>query len=164
MKRTPMLLVLLLVLVSILSACGSASTATSVPPTKAPAVATPATGASTAAGAKPPKVPPKAGYKTIPPTPETDKLVSTIATQIGFSNFVYEAWEMPPATPWDDTFKYYSDQLATAGWGGEGVVQDFQGGKLGAFVHKDTQTGVVIFYIASPDGTKPAIDLAIFGQ
>ncbi|WP_156341327.1 hypothetical protein [Pseudanabaena sp. 'Roaring Creek'] len=54
--------------------------------------------------------------------------------------------------------------MKKAGWGGHGSEADIDGGKVGFFVNKDTKTGLAIFFVKSPDGTKPAFDLAIFGH
>ena len=106
---------------------------------------------------------PPAQAKAVAGTADWDKLAADAATSLGFKNYVYEAWELPANSTWDDTFKYYNDQLKQAGWSGDGVTQDITGGKLGAWVDPTTSTGIVLVFVASPDGTKPAYDFAIFG-
>jgi len=78
--------------------------------------------------------------------------------------YAYEAWELPPTATWDDTFKYYADQLTQAGWSGQGLTQEISGGKIGVWVDQGTKSGVVIIFIASPDGKQPVIDLAVIGK
>jgi len=130
--------------------------------TSAPA-ATNAAPAASSKGAVP-KPAPKPNSKPAEKNATWDKIAGDAAKALDFANYVYEAWELPANSTWDETFKYYSDQMAAAGWAGQGTVQDFEGGKVGAFVHTDTKTGLVIFFLASPDGTKSAYDLAIFGN
>ncbi len=130
--------------------------------TSAPAAANVASAASSKGAVPKPAAQPNA--KAVAKNANWDKIAGDAAKALGFANYVYEAWELPANSTWDDTFKYYSDQMAAAGWGGQGTVQDFEGGKVGAFVHADTKTGLVVFFLASPDGTKSAYDLAIFGN
>jgi len=106
---------------------------------------------------------PPAQAKAVAGTADWDKVAASAATSLGFKSYVYEAWELPANSTWDDTFKYYNDQLKQAGWSGDGVTQDITGGKLGAWVDTTTNTGVVLVFVASPDDTKPAYDFAIFG-
>jgi hypothetical protein len=123
-------------------------------------------GTGLAQGPKPGSVPkpaPPIGAQSLADTPEWDNLAAALAKEIGFANYIYDAWQLPPTTTWDDTFKYYSDQLVQAGWAGQGVTKDISGGKVGAWLNPDGKTGLVIVYIASPDGVKPVYDFAIFG-
>src|SRR5258708_39512187 len=86
-----------------------------------------------AQGPKPesvPKIAPPIGATEVTNTPQWDKIAADAAKSLGLANFVYEAWQLPASSAWDDTFKYYSDQMAQAGWGGQGVTQDFEGGKV----------------------------------
>ena len=152
-KRLSIMFVLLLAIAVVLSACGGSAPA-------APA----ATTAPAAANGAVPKPAPMPGAKPTDKNATWDKIAGDAAKALGFTNFVYEANELPANSTWDATFKYYSDQMAALGWGGQGTVQDFEGGKVGAFIHADSKTGLVIFFIASPDGTKSAYDLAIFGN
>jgi len=111
-----------------------------------------------------PKPAPPIGATQIPASPENDKYVADLGKTLGLVEVEYEAWELPATSTWDDTFKYYAEQMVQAGWTGQGVTQDFSGGKVGVWINADTKTALVIFYIASPDGTKAAFDLAIFGK
>jgi len=111
-----------------------------------------------------PKPPAPAGATQIGSTPDWDKLVGDFAQSIGWKEYAYEAWQRPATTTWDDTFKYYNDQMIQAGWNGQGVTQDFTGGKVGVWINPDTKSGLVIIFIASPDGTQPALDLAVIGK
>ena len=111
-----------------------------------------------------PKPAPKPGSSPVAHNADFDKDVADVAKAVGFTNYVYEAYSLPGNTKWEDTLAYYDGEMQKAGWQGHGVVQDIDGGKMGAFVNQQTKTGLVIFFLASPDGTKPAFDLAIFGQ
>jgi hypothetical protein len=101
--------------------------------------------------------------KSVAGTADWDKMAADLAKGIGFTNFVYEAWELPAKSTWDETFKYYNDQLKATGWTGDGITKDFTGGKVGVWLNTDGKTGLVIIFLTSPDGTKPAYDLAVFG-
>ena len=97
-------------------------------------------------------------------TADTDKVAADIAKWQGFANFVYEAWQLPASATWDDTFNYYNDQMKQAQWDGQGSVEDFPGGTVGSWVNDSTKTGLVLLFVASPDSTKPAYTIAVFGQ
>ncbi len=148
-KRLSIMSVLLVAIAVALSACGGSAPAPAAAPAAKGAVPKPAAQPNSTAVAK---------------DANWDKIAGDAAKSLGFANYTYEAWQLPATSTWDTTFKYYSDQMAAAGWSGQGSVQDFEGGKVGAFVNADTKTGLVIFFLASSDGTKPAYDLAIFGQ
>ena len=109
-----------------------------------------------------PKPPTQA--KSVADTPEWDKVADTVAKAAGLKNYVYESWELPATATWDDTFKYYNDQLKAAGWSGDGQVQTYaDGSKGGVWIDSTTNTGVIVVFQPSPDGTKSAYDFAIFG-
>ena len=110
------------------------------------------------------KVAPKATAQSLANNPEFDKIAADVAKSIGFTDYAYEAYALPPTDKWEDTLAYYDGEMKKAGWSGEGTITDIDGGKVGAFVNKETKSGIVIFFIASPDGTKPAVNLAIFGS
>jgi hypothetical protein len=120
-----------------------------------------------AQGPKPapiPKPPPPIGAKSLADTPQWDKIAAGAAKTLGFANYVYDAWQLPPTTTWDDTFEYYSDQMVKLRWSGDPVEQvDITGGKVAAWMNADGKTGLVIVFIASTDGKAPAYDFAIFG-
>jgi hypothetical protein len=145
------------------SSSSASSSATSSASSSASSSAT-SSASSSATSKTTPKPAAQPNAKAATKTTDWDKVTAEVAKLLGFSNYVYEAWELPASTTWNDTFKYYSDQLASAGWSGQGVTQEFTGGTLGVFVDTTTKTGIVIFFIASPDNAKPAYALAIFGN
>jgi hypothetical protein len=111
------------------------------------------------------KVAAKPKAQSLANTPEFDKIVADIAKSLDLTDYSYEAYALPPTEKWEDTLSYYDGELKKAGWSGEGKISDIDGGgKVGAFVSKETKSGVVILFIPSPDGTKPAVDLAIIGS
>jgi hypothetical protein len=110
--------------------------------------------------AQAPQPAPPIGATQLPASADMDKLVASVANILGLTNTTYEGWQLPASSTWDDTFKYYSDQMVQAGWSGQGVTQDFSGGKVGVWTNTATQTALVIFYLA---GNNSTYDLAIFG-
>jgi hypothetical protein len=104
------------------------------------------------------------GGKQVANTPEMDKLAAQIAKWMGFKKSTYEAWQLPAKSTWDDTLAYYDDQMAQADWDGEGITEEYNGMNLGIWLDDATKTGLVIIYIPSPDGVKPAFDIAVFGN
>ncbi|MBI4675174.1 MAG: hypothetical protein HY741_26330 [Chloroflexi bacterium] len=110
-----------------------------------------------------PKPPAPTGAKPLAGAPEWDELSQALAQSLGFEHSAYEAWELPPTTKWEDTYKYYGAQMEQLGWTGEGVEFDFWGSEVGAWVDPVTNTGLVVLFVPSPDGIKPAYALAIFG-
>ena len=95
---------------------------------------------------------------------DLDKTATDIAKWQNFANFVYEAWQLPATATWDDTFSYYNDQMKQLSWDGQGSVEDYPGGTVGSWVNDSTKTGLIVLFVASPDGTKPAYVIAVFGQ
>jgi len=156
MKRIAVLVTLILAITLTVVACGGAPAA-------------PASATTAPSGAKPAapvvaKPAPKPGSTPAAHNADFDKDVADVAKAVGFTKYEYEAFSLTAATKWDDVFSYYDGEMVKAGWQGHGSVSDIDGGKMGAFVNKETHTGLVIFFLASPDGTKPAFSLAIFGQ
>ena len=137
-----------------------AGTSTAQSPTGTPP---PGTATSPTKPASVPKPKPPVDAKPVTGTADWDKAVADVAKSIGFTNYIYEAWQLPATATWDDTYKYYGDQMTQAGWTGQGITKDLAGGKIGAWVSDDGKTGLVMLFIASPDGTQAAYDLAIFG-
>jgi hypothetical protein len=119
-KRLSIMFVLLMAIAVALSACGGSA--------PAPAAASAVKGAV-------PKPAPQPNATSVAKNADWDKIAGDAAKALGFTNYTYEAWQLPANSTWDDTFKYYSDQMAAAGWAGQGSVQDFEGGKVGAFVN-----------------------------
>ena len=111
-----------------------------------------------------PKPPPPIGAQSVADTPQWDKIAASTAQTLGFTNYVYDAWQLPPTSTWDDTFAYYNDQMTKLRWSGDPVAQEeVPGAKVAAWLNSDGKTGLVIVYVASADGKSPAYDFAIFG-
>lgn len=101
--------------------------------------------------------------KSLTGTPEWNQTAQALAKTEGFQNSSYEAFELPATTKWDDVFKAYDDQMVQLGWTGEGVEFDYYDHQVGAWVDPISNTGLLVLFMASPDGTKPAHALVIVG-
>ena len=73
-----------------------------------------------------------------------DKMAGDAAKALGFTNYTYEARQLPENSTWDDTFKYYSDQMDAAGWGGQGSAQDFEGATSGQSSTRDFERASLV--------------------
>ncbi len=107
------------------------------------------------------------GAQSVANTSQWDTIAANAAKSLGFSNYVYEAWQLSATSTWDDTFNYYNNEMTQARWSGNPVVQQDipgGGGKVAAWLNPDGKTGLVIVFVNSPDGTQPAYDFAIFGE
>lgn len=101
--------------------------------------------------------------KSVTGTPEWNQTAQALAKSEGFENSSYEAFELPATTKWEDVFKAYDDEMVQLGWTGEGVEYDYFEQQVGAWVDPISNTGLLVLFIASPDGTKPAHALVIVG-
>ena len=133
-------------------------------PAAPPAPAASATPAAPAKGAQNPKPAPPKDSVSVTATKEMDALTTEVAKALGLTDVIYEAWRSPSDTVWEETFKFYSNQMADAGWSGQGTTKEFDGGKLGVWINQETQTALVLIFIV-PTKTDPAVyEIALFGK
>jgi hypothetical protein len=137
--------------------------AASTTPTPAATTApTPVAAATPQAPALKAAAPP--GAKPAEKIVDWDKIAADAAKSFGFSDYAYEAWEVPATTTWDEIVKSYDDQMKQSGWSGQGVTKDISGGKVGVWMSAETKSGLVIIHVISTDGAKPAHVFAIIGK
>lgn len=111
-----------------------------------------------------PKLTPLTDSVSVTATPEMDTLVNALTRKLNMTEVKYEAWRSPASTVWEETLKYYSDQMAQAGWGGQGLTQDFDGGKIGVWINQETKTALVLIFIAPTQTDTAVYEIAVFGK
>ena len=108
-----------------------------------------------------PKPAPLTGAKPTAATPAFNDAAAATAQEAGFKKYAYDAFELPAASNFEDSFTYYDTQMGQLGWNGEGTMEETDQGDVGAWTNPAGNTGLLFLYIASPDGVTPAYGLVI---
>ena len=89
-----------------------------------------------------------------PASPESAQTMQVIAQNLGYDKYSYDAMKLPTSATWEDTLKYYSDQVTPLGWKMSGTPEDFKGDKLATFVNPQSKIGFTVLFGTRPDGTR----------
>lgn len=94
-----------------------------------------------------------------------DALALQVVQSVGFSTFVYDLYQLPANTTWDDTLAYYKTQAATAGWGNApSQTNEIAGGHYAVWSMDGSNGLTNYFIVAQIDSADGTYTLNIFGS
>ncbi|MDE3089103.1 MAG: hypothetical protein KGJ80_06940 [Chloroflexota bacterium] len=110
-----------------------------------------------------PKPAAMANAKALTPTADITDLAGGVADAAGFTNFTYEASQLPAGSTWQDAFAYYSQQMTQLGWADKPTQDEFEDGRIGEWINPANDTGLAVYYSSSPYDNAPPFVIAVYG-
>ncbi len=108
------------------------------------------------------------GAIVLPNSPELTQVVTPLAKAANFTESMYEAYQLPSATTWNDVTKFYSDQVTKIGWKSADIVanaQDMGGGNMiGSWANSTLKTGIMAIFKPGGEGRDFATLIVVVGK